>query len=164
MEICAVCAIPQRDCGKFRAPADEIYNVHRMYVNVPGQYNIVTSIKPRKGNNYNRTYTEELGAIIPLNDNHDSDDDFQWKVDDNEVGVDEHYNVKYDQDDSSESTPPNRNLNLSKEDIDIDGGNNVKDNNNTVNGDAKSGEIEVIEIDIDNNDNNTKNKNDKVSE
>lgn len=163
LKISAVCTIPQRKCGKFRAPPDDLYYVHQMYVNVPGQYNVVTSVKPNKANNYNHTYTKELGTILLL-DSHDSDDDFCWKVDDIEAGIDENYNIKYDQDDSSESTPPNRNLNLSKEVIEINEDNNNDSHEKTGSGNESSNKMEVIEIKIGDEEDNTNEHNDKVSE
>ena len=159
MEINAVCALPERKCGKFIPPQDDLYYVHRMYVNIPGQYNVVSSMKPQR-NNYKRTYTEDFGTIMPL-DSDESEIDLTANESMNEVGVDENYNVKYDQDDSSESTPPNRNLSL--EVIEINDEEDKFDNRNS-NTDAVSKDNDIIEIDDNENVAASSNLKDKVSE
>ena len=102
LEIEAVCALPQRSLGKFRAPPNNLWEVSRMYVNVPEQYNVVMKLHP-KPSNYRCDYDEEFGEIHPLN-NDGSEDSYYLGDDSNEIPVDNDYKVKYNDSDESESS------------------------------------------------------------
>ena len=113
-----------------------------MYVNVPGQYNVVMKIKPKKSH-YQRHDHEDFGILHPLT-NDDSEDSFYTKKDENIPPIDEAYNVLYDEDDiqsdsgsnhSKESSAPNNSVhddkNASNHGSDDDSNDHDSDNNDT---------------------------------
>lgn len=76
-EIDAVCACVPRKVGKFKAPPSNDWIVDRMYVNFPGQYNVLMKIKPQPFK-YKCYYNEELGVMMPPISN-DSEDSYYTK-------------------------------------------------------------------------------------
>ena len=99
-EIRAICVIPPRKFGKFKGLPNDLWHIERIYVNVPGQYNVVMKIIPPPSK-YKRCYGKDLGIVLPLN-NDDSEDSYYLPQDDSSVvPVDPHYDVKYDEDNES---------------------------------------------------------------
>ena len=93
LEIDAVCANPKRKYRKFKAPPNDLWEVSHMYVNVPGQYTIVISVKPKQSK-YKHTYVKELGVMHPIN-NDKSEDSYYLQDNPNElVQTDPNYDVK----------------------------------------------------------------------
>ena len=112
-EVNAVCAVPQRQQGKFTAPPNSNWVVDQMFVQVPGQYNVVMRLKPRKskGEPY---YDKVSKKLMPLSNN-DSEDSYYTKKDGDELPIDPNYDVLYDEDDESNKGDDNSSKNHSND-------------------------------------------------
>ena len=128
VEIDAVCKCVPRKTGKFKAPPSDQWLIERMYVNVPGQYNVV--MKMKRKSKYQRYFDEELGVIVPPY-NDDSEDSFFTKPEPNIAPVDEDYDVLYDEDDAESNSESNHNSDENNEQ-------SAEDDNKNKSGDDSS--------------------------
>ena len=87
----------QRKGGKLKAPPSSCWIVNCMYIQVPGQYNVVMRVKPLKSK-YQYYFKKETGVLVPLS-NDDSEYSYFKKKDENVVPVDPNYEVVCDEDD-----------------------------------------------------------------